>query len=1293
MHTVLDAAAALLAAIAGATALVNHHARGQPLFLFVGAGLLGTALLDGYHAVITASALIDRLPSAPVSLIPWSWTASRVTFAVLLLASWAGEPAAGRRGLVAVLGERGVLGAVAAVTLAAGILLATVPLPSGYLNSGLIKRPEELVSAAIILVALIGFLKDGRWRRDVFTHWMIIAMEVSVIGQVLYMATSARLFDAAFDAAHLLKLAGYGGILVGLLGDMHAGFRALGRNARALAAAFAEREHAERAAAESERRFRSFAESASDWFWETDAEHRFTYFSERIGAITGIPPERLIGRTRLEVAGLPDPGIDWRGHLADLAANRAFRDFQYKLRKVDGDELWITVSGTPRFGPDGAFLGYRGVATDIDARRRAEDEVGRLRNRLSDAIESVSEAFVLFDSHDRLVLSNQKFRELYAACGEALARGTPFAHFVEAVSGLFAEPAEGVDDLATAHRDPGRPRERRLADGRWLRISERPTGDGGIVAVHTEITEIKRREEALAESEARFRHLVTTIPHGVEEIDAEGRIVFCNPAYVRLFGYAEAALIGRPFWQVLHRPADRPAARRRLRRLMRVRPEPKPHRTREITKDGRTLEIQIDWDYRRDGDGAVSGLISVLTDVSERVAAEERLKRTIVEQREIQAKLEAQGAELVAFAEDLSVAREKSEAANRTKSEFLATISHEIRTPMNGVIGMAGLLLDTPLGDEQRRYAEAIRRSGETLLALLNDILDLSKLEAGKLELEIMDFDLEDVVQSVVDLLEPSAQRKGLELSTFIAPEAPMRLRGDPGRLRQILLNLVGNAIKFTETGGVSVAVSVEGGGGLRFAVTDTGIGIPEDVQPHLFDKFTQADSSTSRRYGGTGLGLSICRELAELMAGAIGLTSKPGKGSTFWVTARLEPAKAAAKAAAPHRLAGRRALVVDDIETNREIFRRQLESWGVAVTDTADAEAGEAALTAAVARGEPFDVAVIDQMMPGCDGATLARRIRRQPALAGVRLLLATSADVGDEGGTFDAVMRKPVRPAALLEKLVELCGGAPRRRTRRPAPARRRAAPASGPRPRLLLAEDNAINQMLALAILRKAGYRVDAVANGLEALEAVRNRTYDAVLMDVQMPEMDGIEATRAIRKLPGALGRIPIIAMTANAMKGDREHYLAEGMSDYVSKPIDRAALLAVLARHTKGAGSCAPAPPPVLDGDKLADLEDVFEGDELTAFFAQHMADLEARLARVETAARTGDLETLRREAHDLKSTLGAVGAGVARGCAEALEVACREARGEAVTDLAADLDGAVKAAMTALEGRGLAASA
>ena len=505
---------------------------------------------------------------------------------------------------------------------------------------------------------------------------------------------------------------------------------------------------------------------------------------------------------------------------------------------------------------------------------------------------------------------------------------------------------------------------------------------------------------------------------------------------------------------------------------------------------------------------------------------------------------------------------------------------------MNGVIGMTELLLDTGLGREQREYAEAIRLSGENLMVIINDILDFSKIEAGAMRLEAIDFELRPAIEDVVSLLAGRAHDKGIELASLIEYNVPRALRGDPGRLRQVLTNLVGNAIKFTEEGEVvvKVALAEEGPEGedvavIRFEVSDTGIGMTPEQQERLFRSFSQADASTTRRYGGTGLGLAITKQLVEMMGGVIGVESVPGEGSTFFFTLPFEkrPVEIEAAPRLPADLEGLRALIVDDNATNRRLLRQQLSSWGIENGEAEDPQSALEELRSAAREGEPHDLVILDMQMPLMDGMELAREIKADPAISATRLVLLTSVGQRGEGeearqAGIEAYLTKPVRQSELYDCLVTVIGepdeaaSAGAKLVTRHALREKRAAGRS----RVLVAEDNPVNQKVAAHLLEARGLRVDLVSNGQEAIEALARAPYRLVFMDCQMPVRDGYETTAAIRAGERGARRTPIIAMTAGALPSDREKCLSAGMDDYIAKPITSAALDGLLGRWLRGA---------------------------------------------------------------------------------------------------------------------------
>ena len=853
---------------------------------------------------------------------------------------------------------------------------------------------------------------------------------------------------------------------------------------------------------------------------------------------------------------------------------------------------------------------------------------------------------------------------------DVIASGRPFSlrDLPETASVALAGGAAGLTEIrllplgdgqsAVGALEIGLLRELSEADQRYLDKARAELALALKLAL--DIGERVRVQQALADQNAFQQVLLDTIPNPVFYKGADTRFLGFNRAYEETFGVRREELVGKRVLDLDYLPeADRQTYQREdeeaiaaggsVRREMRI-----------PFADGAIHETLYYVSGFRRADGSPGGLVGTFVDISEQKAVERAL----------------------------AAAKEAAVEATLLKSDFLANMSHEIRTPMNAIVGLSHLALTTELTPRQRDYMGKIQQASQHLLGIINDILDFSKIEAGKLAIERTDFDLSSVLENVAALIREKAEAKGLELLFDVAAAVPQDLVGDPLRLGQILVNYANNAVKFTEAGEVGIRVrlvSADGGEAvLRFEVRDTGIGLTQEQIARLFQSFSQADASTTRRFGGTGLGLAISKRLAELMRGQVGVDSTPGEGSTFWFTARLCKSRKRHRVLLPDPdLRGRRVLVVDDNESARTVLADMLAAMSFSVEAAASGQEALDALEAARDKHQPFEVVLLDWQMPGMDGLETAEHIRARYNAPPPHLVMVTAfgreeALRGAEDGGFEAVLLKPVTPSLLFDTLMRALGGF--REEQRQAPDAQ-AEQANHPgRGRLLVVEDNEVNQQVARELLSQAGYTVDVAENGEVALDMVQRTPYDLVFMDMQMPVMDGLAATIAIRKLPG-FAALPIVAMTANAMRQDREKCLAAGMNDFVAKPIDPQALFTALRDWiAPGDGQGAPqgaavqaaqaatASAEALDGiDVAAGLGRVGGNAALYDRLLDKMGqDFPAVPERIRAALAAGDRSAAEIAAHSVKGAAGNVGADELAHAAGELEKALRHGDDEAV---------------------------
>jgi two-component system sensor histidine kinase/response regulator len=921
------------------------------------------------------------------------------------------------------------------------------------------------------------------------------------------------------------------------------------------------------------------------------------------------------------------------------------KDYSVRMESKTGDEIGFLYE---QFNAMLARIQDRDKELER-ARAELEQRVAERTAYLNALVETSPLGIVTTDPQGRVQICNTAFERLFQ-CVRKEVTGADLNSLVtppelKEEAAEFARRRKAGENIQAAT-------QRRRSDGTLLDVELYAVPmhvggeDAGTLVIYHDISDRKRAEEALRETNQKLTAIIDGSSLAIAILDLDTNVQIWNPAAERIFGWSAAEVVGRPLPVV---PEDAQEFFRKLHKEVIGGLGVSGLEVVAQRKNGSLFDVSISRAPWRDASGAVCGIVDMIADITERKQADEDLHR----------------------------AKEAAEEANRAKSEFLANMSHEIRTPMNGILGMTQLTLETQLDDEQREYLGMVKSSADSLLTLLNDILDFSKIEAGKLDLDLSPFALRESIGEALKALGHLAHRKGLELAWHVDAGIPTWLMGDSGRLRQILVNLVMNAIKFTERGEVVVSVKVESKTPeeveLHFSVRDTGIGIPAGKRELIFAAFTQADSSTTRKYGGTGLGLTISQALVKMMNGSISVESEPRKGSVFHFTARLKVPDASfipPAAVEPAALRGLRALVVDDNQTNRLILTELLSQWSMAPEQAASGEEALKLLASESHASAPFRLALIDADMPGMDGFALAERVKNTPKASALSMfMLSSTMQPGDIARSHEAglagFLTKPVQPSELLDAILGVMSSMENMAADAEDIQLAQQISNMGNGMRILLAEDNVVNRQLAARLLEKRGYTVVIAKNGIEALAAVEREEIDMVLMDVQMPEMDGLEAIRAIRSNEKISKRhLPIISLTAHVMKGDREKCFEAGADDYIPKPIQPANLFAAMERMRSSQRDHEPdvAAPAISDSLDTAELLERVQGDRglLAEIVQLFESGLPAILQGLRESIAREDATEIARTAHTLKGSVGNFGRGGAFRAVEEMESFAKE---------------------------------
>mgnify|MGYP005842891365 FL=1 len=1309
LHAAMEILGAIIGLLAGASFVTRSYSLGNRFHLFVGLAFFvngaedlvhGSLELAHHHAWIGLPAEVFRLA------IPATYVSGRVLMALLLilapfLPGWMGKPRNPKRETA------WVSFLVLAATVAGSLLAFRVPLPAlvAPLWAGSrISRPLDFVSALLFAIALLVFLKQYARTSDKMLWWLTLSIGVNFVGQTM-MSFSSQFYDSYFVTAHVYKILGYALPLLGF---------SLYQTSAVL-----ELKRVQSVLARETERLSVTLRSIGDGVIATDTEGRIVLLNAVAERLTGWSQQEAVGRPLAEVFRIineetrqpcEDPvAVVLRSGLVVGLANHT------RLVSREGREASIADSGAPIADPEGGVIGVVLVFRDVTEQKRAAEELRKARDELeirvrqrtqelakanedlrreiaervraeevlgnsqalySSLVENLPVHVLRKDLEGRFDFANRSFCALLGKPIEEILGKTDFDFYPEELARKYREDDQRVirdgEIFETVEEN------RKDGETRYVQVKKSPVRDAagrvvGVQVVFWDVTERERAEAALERERNLLRTLLDNMPDYIFVKDAESRILLTNAAHLAILGAASLdEVVGKsdfdffsPELAEQYYADEQMVIHTGTPLLNRV--------ERAVDRAGKTKWLLTTKVPVRLGEGSVVGLVGICRDITAIKQAEEALKQ----------------------------AKDAAEAANRAKSAFLANISHEIRTPMNAILGMTELVLDTAISPQQREFLLAVQESGEALLAIINDILDFSKIEAGKLALEVAPFDLRETLGDTMKSLALRAHGKGLELACRVHPDVPALLVGDRTRLRQIVVNLVGNAIKFTEQGEVLLEAEcqarTESEAILHFAVSDTGIGIPAEKQAAVFGAFEQADASTTRRYGGTGLGLTISARLTELMGGKIWLESEVGRGSTFHFTARLgfpsEPG-APARPPKPALVRGTRVLVVDDNQTNRRILEEILSNWGMVPTLVCGAEAAIAALRQAHQCGEPYRLVLTDSHMPDVDGFALAEQIKQDAALGSTVIMMLSSGDRPRDIARCEqlgivAYLLKPVKQSELFDAIMLALGvTAPEDEGPEAEAARQRVRV----RPlRILLAEDSMVNQKLAVGLLEREGHSVVVANNGKEAIAAAEVQHFDLVLMDVQMPEMDGLEATAVIRARERRTGarHVPIIAMTAHAMKGDRERCLEAGMDEYVAKPISARLLLetihALVGDGKQFGEPCAAAPParPVVDWHEALRF---VKGDSalLRVVVEAALEEAPRLLNDIAQAVANGDAKALERSAHTLKGDFRYFGASPVFHRAFRLECMGKEGKLEGADEALADLQPELERALGAL---------